>query len=238
MNTYDERMDIIGQNLRVYRKAKKISIESLSEKSNISVSTISHLENCRADNISIKALISLSDALEIDLESLISKQDFLESCNEADLIKTEDDLVEVIAASDKLKTYYPPTLQYNKISSLLEFLIIFPLLDPVLFYDFIFTLKGDTYSRGAYISQKLDRLWKEVPDSPAKRFAEGELELSYGLRQGEYDAVYKQSQKYKDYISDKNNEYDEYLNTVKEKHIFIKNCKIFFESVNEFYNCL
>ena len=223
METIKERMVIIGQNIRIFRKAQNYTIETLSELSGVSVSQISLLENNRADNISIKYLVSIANALNRDLDSIVSKLDFEEYSDSAEYLDDEDMFANAIEASDKMKTYYPPIFQNAQISSLAELIIVFPLLDPFLFYEALCRILGDTQNRGDYISKKIDYVWGGVPDSPAKRFAESELKKSHNLRQGIHPSFDEQKEIVTD--SDKEKEFDEYTNLIKEKYEIIKNIK-------------
>lgn len=223
METVKDRMAIIGQNIRIFRKAQNFTIETLSELSGVSVSQISLLENNRADNISISRLVSIANALNRDLDSIVSKLDFEEYSDNAEYLDDEDAFINAIVASDKMKTYYPPVFQNAQISSLAELIIAFPLLDPFLFYEALCRIFGDTQDRGDYISKKLDFIWGKVPDSPAKRFAESELEKSHNLRQGIHPSFDEKMEIITD--SGKEKEFDEYINLIREKYEFIRNIK-------------
>ena len=223
MDTIEERMAIIGQNIRILRKANNYTIETLSGLSDVSVSQISLLENNRADNISISILVSIANALNVNLESIVSKLDFAEYTDSAESLEDEDAFINAIAASDKMKTYYPPIFRNTQISSLLELIIVFPLLDPFLFYENLCRFCGDINNRGDYISEKLDYTWSKVPDSPAKRFAENELKKNYNLRQGIHPSFDEEMELLTN--PEKDNELEEYINQVKKRYEFITRLK-------------
>lgn len=59
----------IGEKIRQFRIDANITQESLAEMSGLSINYISKIERSKNPNISINALISISDALEIDIQS-------------------------------------------------------------------------------------------------------------------------------------------------------------------------
>ena len=159
-----------------------MTIESLSAKSSISVSKISALENNRTDNVSIRTLIDIADALSTDLCSLVSEihiGEYDECLKEFD----EEDCINLIAHSDIIKTYYPPMLRDHEISSLLEFIVILPMLDPLDLYDNFERILCSTNGSEDYISEQISSSWKKVPDSPVKQYCERELASIRKIRQ-------------------------------------------------------
>lgn len=58
-------------NLRVVRRAKEVTQAELSEKSGVSVSTITDIERGARDNIEITTLMRLAKALDCDLDDLV-----------------------------------------------------------------------------------------------------------------------------------------------------------------------
>lgn len=58
-------------NLRVVRRAKKVTQAELSEKSGVSISTITDIERGARDNIEITTLMRLAKALDCGLDDLV-----------------------------------------------------------------------------------------------------------------------------------------------------------------------
>ena len=72
-HTEDSRMLRLGLKVSYYRKLAGLSAELLAEKSNLSVSTIWHLENPSSPKpVSLKTLWRICDALGIHITRLLS----------------------------------------------------------------------------------------------------------------------------------------------------------------------
>ncbi|MCD7112060.1 helix-turn-helix domain-containing protein [Limosilactobacillus agrestis] len=65
----------IGENIRYYRKLQGMTQETLAECSDSSVKFISMVESRKSQNISIKRLQKIADALGISLATLVSETD-------------------------------------------------------------------------------------------------------------------------------------------------------------------
>ena len=61
---------LIGQNIRKFRKAKRMSQESLAERIGISTTHMSHIETGNT-KLSLPVLIELSQILEVSTDSII-----------------------------------------------------------------------------------------------------------------------------------------------------------------------
>lgn len=62
----------IGKNIQKIRKQKKITQESLAELSNLSINYISKIERLSDQNVSVKSLFQISNALEVSPLELLS----------------------------------------------------------------------------------------------------------------------------------------------------------------------
>ena len=88
---------VIGQKIRKYRKARKLSQETLAEKVGISTTHLSHIETGNT-KLSLPVLVQLSVALDVHTDDLL----FDQSCNRS---VTMDDLSEVLdsCTTDQVK---------------------------------------------------------------------------------------------------------------------------------------
>ena len=68
MNYYE-----IGQRIRKYRKAKKLTQEKLAELADISVTHMSHIESGNT-KLSLPVLVSLSEILDVQTDDLLRDQ--------------------------------------------------------------------------------------------------------------------------------------------------------------------
>lgn len=69
-----EVLSLIGQNVRRYRQAQKMTQEALAEAANLSEKHLSAVENGRLENVSIGYLMDIAEALGIDYKNLLQEQ--------------------------------------------------------------------------------------------------------------------------------------------------------------------
>ena len=62
--------------------------------------------------------------------------------------------------------------QHNKISNLNEFLLYLPLCDLLLLADMLLRINGNLKHKQHYIEEQLDYLYRKIPESPAKTYAD------------------------------------------------------------------
>ena len=74
-NAYDNIYNLIGYNIRKYRKKKGWTQQQLAEKLLLSESFIAKLESITYQTISIDTLKQIADVLEVDITCLFEKID-------------------------------------------------------------------------------------------------------------------------------------------------------------------
>lgn len=100
----------IGEKIKSYRKAKKLTQVELAKKSNISRSYLTDIENDRY-NPSIETLKSIAKSLEISLGDLVSDDDVSKNqLNEKDKKSITNDLKELM---DEFRDGNDGTAYYN-----------------------------------------------------------------------------------------------------------------------------
>lgn len=65
---------MLAQNIKKLRKKHKLSQEKLAQKAGITYSTLIKIETGANDNPTIKTLMKIADALNVSIDSLISKK--------------------------------------------------------------------------------------------------------------------------------------------------------------------
>ena len=203
-----KQIKIIAQNIRICRKAQGMTIPDLAEKPGISVSTLSAIENERAQNISIRTLDDIATALKTSFTAIISPLNIQDNYSIPLKEFDEDDCFFVLEKKAIEKTYYPPNMRNHKISSMLELALILPLLDLNDLYDIYYRILGCAVNYEDYISELFDRCWNRVPDSPEKRYIQTELDTICAIRNGNSTASIQNAD---------NNGFDEYRKTLQNK---------------------
>ena len=69
--------------IKEIRKIKKISLKQLQEKTNISISYLSELENNKAKNPSLIVIVKIARALDVKLDDIYFISDEIESMKKA-----------------------------------------------------------------------------------------------------------------------------------------------------------
>lgn len=172
MQQFDYQLKILGKNIKSQRKAKRLTIKELADVADISVASLSALENGRIKNPSLLLLNNIATALNVELQTLLPKK--------------EDD--EQFLKEELIDTYYPPA-DVNEISSMLELVLILPFIEPDILCDLLSRIRGDVHKDEKYISHLFSHYWKcFVPRSKAKCYAQNELYRIRKIREGKpYD---------------------------------------------------
>lgn len=166
-------IDMISKKIKLFRRVKGLTQSELAKKSGVSQSQISTIENGDCD-VKISTLVSLTDAMNISLTDLFS--DYSNIDNNTFINENEYDDYEVtLNLYNNLniqKTFYPPKYDDIKISTLMDFIVYLPLID----IEYLFMILSRTYGnfnlREEYICKQFDWLVNQIPDSPAKQYAD------------------------------------------------------------------
>jgi len=177
-----EQLAIIASNIKTKRQEQNITLNELSKSSKISYSTISAIENGRCTNITIDKLDSIASALNTDFLSLISAQGSPVPSSGTSSDIDEEELIIQLKSQAILNTYYPPKLERHKITSFLELYTILPLLTVEQIYEASAKIMELPTLDGESVSKIYDKLWESVPESDAKKYAQGILNEIHGIR--------------------------------------------------------
>ena len=122
-------------------------------------------------NVSLSALAKIADALKVDLNSIIP-----DAINLKFLILNSPDN-EMHFFNSNAKKYYSLSHSeenadvFHKLN-LFRFILYLPLFPPECLFDVLQRIGGDFINREGYIINKLEWLFREIPVSPAVRFAQ------------------------------------------------------------------
>lgn len=165
-------MNIVSERIKLIRRAKKLKQSDLAKISGISQPQISTIENGDCD-VRLSTLIALADALQVTLNDLFYEytpnfeQYIMETCED-----------EYEGAADQMhefkiyKNFYPKGNDDLKISTLMEFIVYLPLVEPSYLFKVLSNIYGDFNSREEYIARQLDWLVSTIPNSPERRYAD------------------------------------------------------------------
>ena len=106
--TKNDLLDLIGRNLRKYRKKLNLTQADVADRANISVSFYSALENGRK-TMSILVLFQIADVFEVSYDSLLREAGSEHQIKNIDLLLA-DQPAEIVDAVESLATLFIQTL--------------------------------------------------------------------------------------------------------------------------------
>lgn len=229
MDELEKWSKIIGENTLIRRKAAGLTQDELASKAGLAKGTIYNIENGKSENVTINSIISIAKALDAKTEEIIFPNGNMKFYEEEDLKTFEDEACEIMVNDyEKLRTYFPPADKRHQITSMIELIIALPLIDLDEIYRILSYISGDLIDADlhnpCYASEQFEREFNAVPNSPAKRFAIKEIEMSRKRRGGE--------DKVEDYLvlihdEKATEEYHAYKNLINEKYQNLLNLKYF-----------
>ena len=182
----------VGQQISTYRQKLGWTQKDLSIKSGVAQSRISSLENGKADKkLRIETLQRLAEAMKVPVSSLLAPKFTQTQKRSFSKQKLIDALTESVMDENIMQTFYPPmpatrvNAPYESITSLIEFLVYLPLLDPVILYEIMYAYQGDYVGNEEYLGKKIGSAVSRIPDSDAKRYADWTVQQIRRIRNGE-----------------------------------------------------
>ncbi len=187
METIEFTLQTISRNVRLLRTAHNMSINDLAEKTKLSRSRINNIENNNTGSLTLNALIALSNVFGLDLSEIITPINEEEMGLIGDGFDLKESFRETQYEVKREITYYPPLYDFSYISSMLELVLILPLLSLNRLADVYCRISGDVINgREIYVSEQFEKAWEAVPDSLAKRYISKQLETLRDIRMGVY----------------------------------------------------
>lgn len=213
-------ISLLPARLKVLRQGAGLTQGQLAEKSGISQSQISSIENGDY-NVRVQTLALLADALNINMADFFiefNKEDWCDAdCEDVKFYK----LATAFYEYEIYKSYYPPKLFDKGISTLLEFIVYLPLVDPLDLYSALQRIGGDFSNNETYISDQLEALISHLPEGPEKDYADHVYSILQQRRDtrsidlSSYDDEMKDSYiAYNDLLEKKQKFYDDIMNVM------------------------
>ncbi len=183
---YKEVIKQFGLRVKAHREAKNMTQLNLANMAKISKSYITKIENGEAKNVGLETICMLAEALDIQIQDLIAYVDVeygFESDYNAYSSENLEETKEILLHSNSIfNTFYPPLYSRYKVTTLLEFILYLPLINPYYLVEKLCRIDGDIIDKEDYVCQLIDYLIKHIPDSDAKKFADIQLELIHRKR--------------------------------------------------------
>ena len=140
---------------------------------NISLSTLKRLEG-GSSHIEMVRVMKICKVLGCKLQDLVAENVVREALEK--YFCDPEDEEEASEYMYRQRLFYPETYesyyQCLPIKTLLTFLIYLPLMDPVQMMEALRRIEGDVFGRENYVLNKLWDVFRQIPDSNPKRYAD------------------------------------------------------------------
>ena len=154
----------------------------LAQTTGVSLKTISNLESSNIEySFGIEGLFLIAKQLHVHPAMLL-----------IDHASNETDLDEAVKIAERdyydrnvLKVFYPLMHTRYDFTSLLEFIIFMPLMNPMSLMEAIYAIAGSAVNYEEYIASRISKLIQEIPESLAKNYAIKEAKKIKRIREGE-----------------------------------------------------
>ena len=216
----------LGEHIRFMRKSKNLTQEQLVERigdDKMSLSTIKRLESGNGSFDLVK-LSRICEALECDLNDLLMDEDVVAALKN---LYPQEEWEGIPYAAEIQRLFYPkpseyPSLGGRQILSVLQLIIYLPLMDERLLYDCLYRIEGNAFDNENYVLDKLSLLYRRIPDSRAKRYADlmaKKCTYDYFMRFISSEITAEEAELLDNRKGDEWEKcYDEYMDILAEKH--------------------
>lgn len=200
----------IGKRISQIRHKLGMSQEELAQISGVSKNFIGQIERGERPSPSISKIADISSALNITLSDLFRGIDLrMIACTNEEEEKTALSLFEGIIE----EVMYPPKFPRYEVSTLLEFLIYLPLMNPRKLLDSLMRISGDMLGKEQYVLDQINYCVSSIPASAAKYFADSQA------KKLNRECYRHRDDELVDYTSHK---HDEYAKTIERAIRFLR----------------
>ena len=172
----------IGERIANLRRKLKLTQETLVEQVGeeyISLSTLKRIESGKG-RLDLLRLKRICDVLKCSITDLIEDnelREYLRICFPDE--EGEESEKNIRATLEEQIVFYPKVSDNSLLSTmpiltLLQFVIYLPLIPEHILYDSLKAFSGQAFGYEFYVAKQLRRLYKSIPDSDAKRYADCE----------------------------------------------------------------
>lgn len=206
----EEMITELGKRIRKLRKKLNISQAELSQRADLSKTYLGEFERGQRMNISISAIARIADILGVSLAELF------ENIEISDASWERDDAFANALYQKKLEdACYPPEFEGFPVSTLMQFLVYLPLLQPQHILDSLLRIAGSFSGDESYVLKQINFCISKIPASSAKEYAD---KCAERLSREEY-MKYKQDIRADVELGE---DYEEYLEKIKQLDTFFK----------------
>lgn len=157
----------LGKRVLMLRRKLNISQEVLAQESGISKTYLGELERGKLNNVSILVIDGIARALGVTMGELF------EDIEKSDAAWGNDDNFANAIYQKKLEdACYPAGLQGVPVTTLLQFLVYYPLIQPENLIDSIERIGGSFEGSESYVLKQINLCISRIPDSMEKKYAE------------------------------------------------------------------
>lgn len=217
MNT-DELIVELGKRVLRIRQKLNISQSDLAQRAELSKTYLGEFERGQRTNISISVIARIADSLGVTMSELFNDIEMSDASWE------DDDTFANTLYQKKLEdACYPSGFEGFPVTTLMQFLVYLPLLQPRYIIDSLLRIDGTFNGYESYVLKQINFCISKIPPSPAKEYADN------CAKQLSRD-VYMKSKQAGNLELDLEKGYDEYISKIKQLDTFFKCYRMMIET--------
>lgn len=157
----------LGNRILNLRQKLSISQAELARRSDLSKTYLGEFERGQRQNISITAVARIAEALGVTLSDLFKDIEISDESWE-----DEDSFLAVLCEKKIEDACYPVGLEGFSVTTLMQFLVYLPLLQPQYILDSLLRIGGSFEGYESYILKQINFCISKIPNSCAKQYAD------------------------------------------------------------------
>lgn len=214
----EEMIAELGRRIRKLRQKLNISQAELSQRADLSKTYLGEFERGQLTNISISAIVRIADILGVTLAELFENIEISDASWESD-----DAFANALYQKKLEDACYPPEFEGFPVTTLMQFLVYLPLLQPQHILDSLLRIAGAFSGDESYVLKQINFCISKIPASSAKEYAD---KCAERLSREEY-MKYKQDIRADVELGE---DYEEYLEKIKRLDTFFKCYRMMMET--------
>lgn len=208
----------LGKRVLMLRRKLNISQEALAQESEVSKTYLGALERGELSNVSVSIVARIAKALGVTMRDLFEDIEESEAAWEKD-----DNFANAIYQKALEEACYPAGIQGVPVTTLLQFLAYYPLIQPENLIDSIERIGGSLEGNESYVLKQINLCVSRIPDSMEKKYAE---KCSDRLKR----ETYFENKKAVDESLDLEEGYKEYIERIRQIGAFYKYYRMMVEN--------
>lgn len=187
----------LGNRIRLLRTKLGMQQATLAEQAGLSKNYLGKLERGQIPNVSLAIIAGIADALGVKVFELLT------NIENEDVSEDDDALANEMYHKMLEDACYPPSIEGVNVSTLLQFLVYLPLIEPERIIDSLLRIDGGFSGQESYVLKQVNNCIGKIPPSPARDYADRcamRLSRDEHLKdKQDHDSAFEPDDKYEQY---------------------------------------